>query len=66
MLKATPKAGKTPVKAPGKESARPKTAGTPDAGKKSGAAATGGMTMKQYQKFLQAQKAKAGKASTKK
>lgn len=64
VLKATPKAGKTPSKAPGKESARPKTAGTPDAGKKSNAQA-GGMTMKQYQKFLQNQKAKAGKASKK-
>lgn len=63
VLKATPKAGKTPSKAPGKESARPKTAGTPDAGKKS--SNHGGMTMKQYQKFLQGQKAKAGKASKK-
>lgn len=37
VLKATPKAGKTPNRAPGKESARPRTAGTPDAGKKSNA-----------------------------
>jgi hypothetical protein len=64
VLKATPKSGKTPSKAPGKESARPKTAGTPDAGKKS-TNEKGGMTMKQYQKFLQNQKAKAGKASKK-
>lgn len=64
VLKATPKAGKTPSRAPGKESARPKTAGTPDAGKKSSAGPSG-MTMKQYQKFLQNQKAKAGKSSKK-
>ena len=64
VLKATPKAGKTPSKAPGKESARPKTAGTPDAGKKS-QGTVAGMTMKQYQKFLQGQKAKGGKASKK-
>jgi hypothetical protein len=60
VLKATPKAGKTPSKAPGKESARPRTAGTPDAGKKSQAGQSG-MTMKQYKKFLQNQKAKAKK-----
>lgn len=64
VLKPTPKAGKTPSKAPGKESAKPKTAGTPDAGKKS-TAEKGGMTMKQYQKFLQSQKAKAGKPAKK-
>lgn len=60
VLKATPKSGKA-AKAPGKESARPRTAGTPDAGKKSGAGGATGMTMKQYKTFLQNQKAKAKK-----
>lgn len=64
VLKQTPKSGKTPSKAPGKESARPKTAGTPDAGKKS-QGPVANMTMKQYQKYLQNQKAKGGKASKK-
>lgn len=60
VLKATPKSGKTPARAAGKESARPRTAGTPDAGKKSQAQNTG-MTMKQYLKFQQNQKAKQAK-----
>jgi hypothetical protein len=63
VMKQTPKSGKTPSKAPGKESARPKTAGTPDAGKKSHGF-SGNMTMKQYKQYLQ--NTKKGGKSTKK
>lgn len=50
VMKQTPRSGKTPSRVPGKESARPKAAGTPDAGKKSHGPSSK-LTMKQYLKF---------------
>ena len=58
-MKQTPRSGKTPSRVPGKESARPKTAGTPDAGKKSHGPGSK-LTMKQYLKF-RSQKGKGSK-----